>query len=158
MINSFPREEGLNHSLSLLREGYMYIPNRKKSFASNVFETRLLGQSVICMSGEKAAKLFYDEEKFIRNGVAPKRLQKTLFGEEGVQTLDDEAHRHRKSMFMSLMTKSRLEAYMKLQKYNGDLLQRNGSRWSRSFCMMKLKKSCVELHVNGEGFRLRGRE
>jgi len=109
MNNSFPREEGLDNSLSLLREGYMYIPNRKKSFASNIFETRLLGQSAICMSGEKAAELFYDEEKFIRNGVAPKRLQKTLFGEEGVQTLDDEPHRHRKAMFMSLMTKDRLE-------------------------------------------------
>lgn len=109
MNNSFPREEGMDHSLSLLREGYMYIPNRKKSFASNIFETRLLGQSAICISGEKAAELFYDEEKFMRNGVAPKRLQKTLFGEEGVQTLDDETHRHRKSMFMSLMTKGRLE-------------------------------------------------
>ena len=109
MNNSFPREEGLDNSLSLLREGYMYISNRKKSFASNIFETRLLGQSAICMSGEKAAELFYDEEKFIRNGVAPKRLQKTLFGEEGVQTLDDEPHRHRKAMFMSLMTKDRLE-------------------------------------------------
>lgn len=109
MINSFPREEGMDHSLNLLREGYMYIPNRKKSFASNIFETRLLGQSAICMSGEKAAELFYDEEKFMRNGVAPKRLQKTLFGEEGVQTLDDETHRHRKLMFMSLMTKDRLE-------------------------------------------------
>ncbi|SDN58091.1 fatty-acid peroxygenase [Psychrobacillus sp. OK028] len=110
MMNQFPREEGLDHSLNLLREGYMYIPNRKKSFASNVFETRLLGQNAICMSGEKAAEIFYDEEKFMRNGVAPKRLQKTLFGEEGVQTLDDAAHRHRKSMFMALMTKSRLEA------------------------------------------------
>ena len=116
MTKSIPREEGLDHSLSLLREGYMYIPNRKKSSASNLFETRLLGQSAICMSGEKAAELFYDEEKFMRNGVAPKRLQKTLFGEEGVQTLDDEAHRHRKSMFMSLMTKNRLEALHEITK------------------------------------------
>lgn len=116
MTNNIPREEGLDHSLSLLREGYMYIPNRKKSFVSNIFETRLLGQSAICMSGKKAAELFYDEEKFMRKGVAPKRLQKTLFGEEGVQTLDDAAHRHRKSMFMSLMTKSRLQVLHEITK------------------------------------------
>ncbi|MFJ5771898.1 cytochrome P450 [Psychrobacillus sp. NPDC093180] len=104
-----PREEGLDNSLSLLREGYMYIPNRRHSFATDVFETRLLGQKAICMGGEGAAEIFYDNEKFIRNGAAPKRVQKTLFGEKGVQTLDGEAHTHRKKMFMSLMTPEKLE-------------------------------------------------
>lgn len=104
-----PREEGIDNSLSLLREGYMYIPNRRHSFATNVFETRLLGQKAICMGGEEAAEIFYDNEKFIRNGAAPKRVQKTLFGEKGVQTLDGEAHTHRKKMFMSLMTPEKLE-------------------------------------------------
>ncbi|OZB98618.1 cytochrome P450 [Paenibacillus sp. XY044] len=99
-----PTEEGLDHSLTLLKEGYLYITNRTLGFQSDVFETRLLGQRAICMRGEEAARLFYDEDKFIRHGAAPTRVLKTLFGENGVQTLDGEAHRHRKAMFMSLMS------------------------------------------------------
>ena len=60
MINkqNMPREEGLDHSLSLMREGYMYILNRRRSFHSDVFETRLLGKKAICM-GEKRQRKFF---------------------------------------------------------------------------------------------------
>lgn len=108
-LRQMPKEEGLDHSLTLLREGYMFLANRRKSFASNVFETRLLGQKAICMGGEEASKLFYDNDKFIRTGAAPKRLQKTLFGVGGVQGLDEEEHRNRKGMFMSIMTPAHLQ-------------------------------------------------
>lgn len=108
-LRQMPKEEGLDHSLTLLREGYMFLANRRKSFASNVFETRLLGQKAICMGGEEASKLFYDNDKFIRTGAAPKRLQKTLFGVGGVQGLDEEEHRNRKGMFMSIMTPPHLQ-------------------------------------------------
>lgn len=130
MTNSsqMPKEEGLDHSLTLLREGYMYLANRRKSFASNIFETRLLGQKAICLGGEEASKLFYDNDKFMRNGAAPKRLQKTLFGEEGVQTLDEEEHRNRKGMFMSIMTPSHLEHLKSLTHKNWDL---KGSEWEQ---------------------------
>ncbi|WP_144510381.1 cytochrome P450 [Bacillus sp. FJAT-22090] len=110
MTSQIPREDGMDNSLRFLREGYMYIPNRRTSFASNIFETRLLGQKTICMGGIEAAEVFYDDEKFIRNGAAPKRMQKTLFGEKGVQTLDGAEHTHRKKMFMSLMTREKLES------------------------------------------------
>ncbi|AIF42228.1 cytochrome P450 [Virgibacillus sp. SK37] len=104
-----PKESGIEHSIGLLREGYMYIPNRRHSFQSDLFETRLLGQKAICMGGKEAAEIFYDNTKFKRSGAAPKRVQKTLFGENGVQTLDGEEHKHRKQMFMSLMSSERLE-------------------------------------------------
>jgi fatty-acid peroxygenase len=39
-----------------------------------------------------------------RSGAAPKRVQKTLFGVDAIQTMDSEAHIHRKLLFMSLMT------------------------------------------------------
>lgn len=35
-------------------------------------------------------------------------MVKTLFGEGGVQSLDGEAHQHRKAMFMALMTRARV--------------------------------------------------
>lgn len=115
-LKEMPKEEGLEKGLSMLREGYMYISNRAQSFQSEVFETRLLGEKAICMIGEDAAKLFYDNNKFIRKGAAPKRAQKTLLGEGGVQTLDGQEHRHRKAMFMQLMKPASLERMKRLIK------------------------------------------
>ncbi len=107
--NQIPREDGIDHSLSLMREGYMYILNRRHSFNANIFETRLLGKKVICMGGKEAAEVFYDTEKFKRKGAAPNRAVQTLFGKNGVQTLDGQDHKHRKKMFMSIMSPSELE-------------------------------------------------
>ncbi|GIO27264.1 cytochrome P450 [Ornithinibacillus bavariensis] len=105
-----PVDKGIDNTAKLLIEGYNYITNRRNKFGRDIFETRLLGgQKAICIAGEEAVKVFYDEEKFVRNGAAPKRLRQTLFGENSIQTTDDEKHRHRKELFMSLMTKERLE-------------------------------------------------
>ncbi|SES10249.1 cytochrome P450 [Salisediminibacterium halotolerans] len=103
-----PYEKGLDHSLKLLREGYSFIINRKQAFDSNVFETKLLGEKVICLTGSEAAELFYDTEKFKREGAAPEPVKKVLFGDGGVQALDGEAHRHRKAMFMDVMSQEQL--------------------------------------------------
>lgn len=114
MTRQIPKEEGLDHSLAFMREGYLYVPNRRKSFQSNLFETRLLGERVVCLGGAEAAAVFYDADKFVRQDAAPKRLLKTLFGEDGVQTLDGTAHTHRKKMFMALMFPANIERLTKL--------------------------------------------
>ncbi len=93
-----------SHTLSLSQEGYLFIKNRIDQYHSNLFEVHLLGQKVICMSGEEASRVFYDSERFQRNGAAPNRVQKTLFGVNAIQTMDGEAHIQRKHLFMSLMT------------------------------------------------------
>lgn len=46
-------------------------------------------------------------------------MQKTLFGDGGVQGLDHEAHRHRKAMFTALMTDARIR----------DLAAESARRW-----------------------------
>lgn len=107
--NQMPREEGIDHSLSLMREGYMYISNRCHSFNSDVFETRLLGKKAVCMGGKEAAEVFYDTEKFKRKDAAPNRVVQTLFGKNSVQTLDELDHKYRKEMLMSTMTPDQLE-------------------------------------------------
>lgn len=99
-----PHDKGLDNTIALIREGYMFIKNRIDEYKSDLFVTRLLGQEVICMSGKEATQLFYDSDKFQRHGAAPKRVQETLFGVNGIQTMDGEAHIHRKLLFMSLMT------------------------------------------------------
>lgn len=107
--NKIPEETGLDSTVALLRDGYNFIKNRCISLNTDIFKTRLMGMSAICFTGEEAAAVFYDNTKFIRKGATPKRIQKTLFGEKGVQTLDGESHRERKKMFMSLMSPEKLE-------------------------------------------------
>ena len=115
---SFPKEAGLENGLKVLREGYMYAPNRHKIYKADAFETHLLGEKAVVIGGEEAAKLFYDEDKFKREGAAPEPAKATLLGKGGIQGLDDEAHRHRKAFFMGLMSKERIEVWAKLvEKY-----------------------------------------
>lgn len=105
-----PHDKGLDNTLSFLKEGYLYITNRREQLNSDMFITRLLGgKQVVCMAGKEAAEMFYDNEKFKRNGAAPSRVLNTLFGQGGVQTLDGKAHKHRKTMFMNFMTKDSLK-------------------------------------------------
>lgn len=99
-----PHDKGLDNTLILLLDGYTFIPKRCERLQSDIFQTRLLFQPFICMRGEAAARVFYDNERFQRRSAAPVRLKKTLLGQGGVQGLDDAAHRWRKQMFMSLMT------------------------------------------------------
>src|SRR5690625_695947 len=104
-VKQIPAEKGLDNSLALLKEGFYFIPNRMEKLNTNIFQTRLLGgQKVICISGEEAGEVFYDNTLFKREGVAPNRIKESLFGQGGVQGMDGAAHRHRKKLFLSQMT------------------------------------------------------
>ena len=108
-LGKIPQDKTIDNSLALLMEGYNFIPSRCRKYSSDIFMTRLLGEKVVCISGEEAARIFYDEDKFLRKGVAPKRIQKTLFGENAIQTMDGEPHKYRKLLFMSMMTPSHMK-------------------------------------------------
>ncbi|XNO42114.1 cytochrome P450 (plasmid) [Sinorhizobium meliloti] len=111
---NIPREKSLDSTLALMGDPYRFISSRCRRYRSDLFETRLMFQKAICMTGSEAAALFYDSSRFVRLGAMPKGVQKTLLGEGGVQGLDDMAHRHRKQMFMSLMTPARIEQLVQL--------------------------------------------
>ncbi|UAT31492.1 cytochrome P450 [Bacillus badius] len=111
-----PKEKGFDHTLALLEEGYQFIPERRSELQSDIFQTRILGQKAICIAGEEAAALFYDEQLFTRKGAAPKHVQKTLFGENAIQTLDGEEHKQRKRMFLSMMTPGRLDELVSITR------------------------------------------
>lgn len=101
-----PRDKSPDSTLALLLDPYRFIAKRCRRYGTEVFQARILLRRTLCLSGPEAARLFYNPGYFSREGAAPGRVQKTLFGRGGVQTLDGEEHRHRKRMFMSLMTPS----------------------------------------------------
>lgn len=115
-INQIPKDEGIDHSLTLLKEGYEYILNRRKNLQTDIFETRILGRKAICLGGKEAARLFYDETKFQRQDAVPNRLIETLFGKNSVQTLDGEAHQHRKKMFLNALTEEKVANFLDIAK------------------------------------------
>ncbi|MFC0711917.1 hypothetical protein [Azorhizophilus paspali] len=104
-MHRIPRNKGLDSTLALLHDPYRLIARRCRLHGSDLFETRLLLQKTLCMSGAEAARLFYDPERFVRQGAMSPWLQKTLFGVGG-EGLDGEAHRHRKHMFVALLMDS----------------------------------------------------
>lgn len=121
-----PCDVTIDNSLSMLLEGYCFIQNRCLRYKTDIFQTRLLGQKAICMSGEEAAKFLYNNNYFERKDVAPKRIQKTLTGQNGVQGLDGDAHINRKQMFISIMTGENLK---KLTDYTYWQWKVNSARW-----------------------------
>lgn len=99
-----PHEQALDSTAALLADPYDFIRKRCERHASPVFAARLLGQDTLCLSGAEAAALFYDPQRFQREGAAPEPLRATLFGKGGVQGLDGDMHRARKALFMDLMS------------------------------------------------------
>lgn len=113
-IKRMPHDQAIDNSMALMREGYLFIKNRIDKYQSDLFLTTLLAQDVICMSGAEAAKIFYDAERFQRTGAAPNRVQQSLFGVNAIQTMDGEAHRHRKQLFLSLLSSEEVERFLSL--------------------------------------------
>ncbi|MFB8829890.1 hypothetical protein ACE0DR_12480 [Azotobacter sp. CWF10] len=100
-MHRIPRDKGLDSTLALLHAPYRFIARRCRLHGSDLFETRLLLQKTLCISGAEAARLFCEPERFVRQGAMPRRLQKSLFGVGGVQGLDGDAHLHRKRIFVA---------------------------------------------------------
>jgi len=111
--SSVPRDAAIDSTFAMLREGYPFIWNRCQRYKSDIFTARVLGKPAVCIHGPEAARVFYDQTKLRRSGAVPRRVVTTLFGKKAVQTLDDEAHRHRKAALMSIMTPASLERLMR---------------------------------------------
>lgn len=101
-----------------LDEGYLLFSTLREEANAPVVKARLLNKEVIAVYGQEAAKKFYDPNNFKREGAMPKLVLKTLFGEEGVQTMDGKSHEHRKTIFMNLMTPKRMEVYHQIVDKN----------------------------------------
>lgn len=98
------RSRHWDQSLQLLLEGYTWMPGLRRSTGSDVVRTRVMGQPTLGLCGPEAAQFFYDEKHVQRHGAIPSPVLSTLFGHGAVHTLDGDAHRRRKSLFLSLVT------------------------------------------------------
>lgn len=99
-----PHESAFDSTAALLADPYDFIRKRCERHGSDAFGARLLGRDMVCLHGAAMAERFYDSALFERAGAAPEPLRATLFGKGGVQTLDGDAHRVRKAMFLRLMS------------------------------------------------------
>ena len=113
---SIPKDKGLDNTINLLKEGYLFIPNRMNLYDTDIFETHIMGQKTICITGKGATKVFYNPRLFKRKGASPKRVQKTLFGQNAIQGKDGMAHIKRKSLFMEILSQEEEEKLARLVK------------------------------------------
>ncbi|MGK7397892.1 MAG: cytochrome P450 [Candidatus Cyclobacteriaceae bacterium M3_2C_046] len=112
-MRNIPKNNLPDSTLSLLKNGYNFIPKMRRRLDTEVFQTRLMGKKAIFISGPEASEIFYSN-RFMRKKATPKRVKKSLFGQGGVHGLDGKAHEHRKAMFMSLMGPESLKLLMAL--------------------------------------------
>jgi fatty-acid peroxygenase len=145
--NTHPRISVLETLKGFLSEGYDFISEKSREVDADVFETLLFSKKIIFMRGKEAAKLFYDNEKFTRQGASPKLIQKTLFGEGGVQGLDGEAHKHRKAMFMGFMNPGAIGSLAELFKNEletatNDWGKKSQIEWFHEINMVIFKAVC----------------
>lgn len=103
-MQEIPRDDSLDSSPALLKEGYRFIANRCEQLGSDIFEARLMLEKAVCMRGPDAARFFYEGDRFTRRDAMPKTVLLLLQDKGSVQTLDGPPHHHRKQMFMDLMS------------------------------------------------------
>ena len=97
------RRSRLENSHLLLARGYGWLPDARPARGSRTVAARLGGLPVLGIEGPDAARFLYDEDHVRRSHAIPEPVQGTLFGKGAVHTLDGEAHRTRKALFVSLL-------------------------------------------------------
>ena len=90
-------------TIRFVRDGYLFGTRGFRASGSDHFRTRLLGRPVLVMRGPEAARFFYEGGRFRREGAMPRSVLKLLQDEGSVQSLEGEAHRRRKGLFLGLL-------------------------------------------------------
>ena len=130
-MSQIPREKTLDSTLALLSEGYTFISRRCECFQSDIFRTRLMFTPAVCVLGEEAARIVYDPDRFTRRDALPITMLTLLLDKGSVELLDDEGHRHRKRMFVSLMTRPSMQQLVDLMADEWRAFDWQGHRFSQ---------------------------
>jgi fatty-acid peroxygenase len=108
-MTSIPRDLWPDVTLPFLADPYRYISRRARRMGTDVFRSRLIGQPALFLTGPEAAEFFYAQGNFHRQKAVPELLAHVLFGDGGVQRLDGELHRHRKALWLDVVTGDALD-------------------------------------------------
>ncbi len=98
------RRVGADRSLTVLRTGYPFLLGARHEAGADTVDLRFLGRRTTVLSGPDGIRLFYDQSVMRRRGAVPRSLRRTLFGDGAVHGLDGTDHRHRKALFLDLLT------------------------------------------------------
>src|SRR5690606_12551913 len=123
-----PRILAFDSTIPFFRQGYEFISNQCQALNTDIFETRLLLFKATCMKGEAAARIFYDNKRFQRQGAMPGSGCATLVDRTTVQNLDGAVHRNRKAMLMSIMGP---DAAQQLVEMMSDQWRSQMSHWAQ---------------------------
>ncbi|WP_348787690.1 cytochrome P450 [Leifsonia sp. NPDC080035] len=93
-----------DETLAFAREGYLFGTRRFQRAGADVAVTRLAGVPLTLLRGADAARFFYEGGRFHRSGAMPASVQHLLQDEGSVQSLEGQAHRTRKAVFLDLLT------------------------------------------------------
>lgn len=126
-MSAIPRDRMPDSSVALLRDGYRFIPKRARRHRSDVFATRLMFRRAVCVTGPEAAEMFYQPDRFRRVGAMPSTTFRLLQDAGSVQSLEGEDHRHRKAMFMEMMSLDNIDALLRIA---GDAWRESIESWS----------------------------
>ena len=104
-----PRDIWPDATLPLMADPYRYVSRRARAIGSDIFASRVLGRPAVFLTGPAAASFFYASGVFAREGAMPERIAHMLFGDGGVQRLDGAPHRHRKALWLDIMSSDALD-------------------------------------------------
>lgn len=91
-----------DQTLPFAAKGYAWLPDLRRRSHGRPVPMRFGGQRAVAVSGPDAARFFYGEDNLERHDALPAPVVDTLFG-RGVHTLDDQAHKARKALFVALL-------------------------------------------------------
>ncbi len=109
MTPAIPDLGVLDSTAGFLADGYEFGRRRFARVRGDAFRTRLMGRPVIVLFGAEAARRFGDGHHFSRERALPSTVQHLLQDKGSVQTLQDDQHHHRKSLFIEVLRPAQLE-------------------------------------------------
>ena len=110
-MTRMPRDIWPDATIPLLADPYRYPSRRARALGTDIFLSRVLGKPAVFLTGPEAAAVFYAPGVFTREGAVPERIAHVLFGDGGVQRLDGAPHKHRKALWLDLMSKDALDRF-----------------------------------------------
>jgi fatty-acid peroxygenase len=93
-----------DNTLHLARDEHDFSPNHSRNLENELFFTRVMGKSAVCIHGAEAAALFSDDSKFARSGTLPQPAVASLSGRKTMHRLDVAGHKPLDRALPNLLT------------------------------------------------------